>query len=129
MLLTTVVNRRFATTLDAAASSSGENIPPTLGIAWLLPERRFDAFDRLPMTFGRAEDNSACLPGNQVSRVHAQISGSEGSLVLADLGSKNGTFVNRGRTTSAPLTRGDVVRMGNWLGVVMQLRPGQDVLT
>lgn len=129
MLLTTVVNRRFATTLDAAASSSGENIPPTLGIAWLLPERRFDAFDSLPMTFGRAEDNSACLPGNQVSRVHAQISGSEGSLVLADLGSKNGTFVNRGRTTSAPLTRGDVVRMGNWLGVVMQLRPGQDVLT
>ncbi len=95
----------------------------------MLPERRFDPLSALPVTFGRSEENSYCLPGNQVSRVHAQVSTNDKSLVVTDLASKNGTFVNRTRTTASPLNRGDVLRMGNWLGLVMQLRSGQDVLT
>lgn len=122
------VNRRFATTLDAAASSSGEAIPPTLGIAWMLPERRFDPLNAPHATFGRAEENTFCLPDNQVSRVHAQVTRRGAELIITDLGSKNGTALNRRRLTSSALTPGDVVRLGNWLGVAIELRPGQDVL-
>lgn len=122
------VNRRFATTLDAAASSSGEAIPPTLGIAWMLPERRFDPLGPSQATFGRAEENTFCLPDSQVSRVHAQVSQRGSDVILTDLGSKNGTYLNRRKLTASPIGRGDVVRMGNWLGVVLELRPGQDVL-
>ncbi len=129
MLIGMTVNRRFATTLDAAASSSGEAIPPTLGIAWMLPERRFDPLGTTTQaTFGRAEENTYCLPDNQVSRVHAQITQRGRDWILTDLGSKNGTYLNRRKLTASQLGRGDVVRMGNWLGVVLELRPGQDVL-
>lgn len=128
VLVEMIVNRRFATTLDAAASSSGEAIPPTLGIAWMMPQRRFDALGGPQVTFGRAEENAFCLPDSQVSRVHAQVTRRGPELMLTDLGSKNGTSVNRRRGLSFSLGLGDVVRMGGWLGVVMALRPGQDPL-
>lgn len=123
------MNRRFTTTIDAAASYSGDSIPSTSGIAWLMPEYRFDPLTSLPLTLGRAEENTFALPGDQVSRVHARIASHHGALTITDLASKNGTYVNRRRVQSTPLNVGDVVRLGNWLGIVVQLRPGQDMLS
>lgn len=122
------MNRRFTTTIDAAASYSGDSIASISGIAWLMPEYRFDPLSSLPLTLGRAEENSFALPGDQVSRVHARIAAHNGALMVTDLASKNGTFVNRQRVQNAPLNVGDVVRLGNWLGTVIQLRPGQEML-
>ena len=48
--------------------------------------------------FGRDPDCAGCLPSASVSRVHAEIRWTPGSVpMLRDLGSTNGVFLN-GRT-------------------------------
>src|SRR5690606_23329523 len=51
---------------------------------------------------------------DQVSRQHCEIVISEDSVLLKDLGSRNGTFLN-GRTLSAPakLKSGDLIKVGH----------------
>jgi hypothetical protein len=55
-------------------------------------------------------------PEAKVSRRHARISLSDGKYVLEDLGSTNGTFVNRGKRlapgTRQPLNDGDEIIVG-----------------
>jgi transcriptional regulator of acetoin/glycerol metabolism len=48
----------------------------------------------------------------RVSRRHAEISEANGILTLRDLSSRNGTFVNRVRVTSAKVVAGDVIGLG-----------------
>ena len=49
----------------------------------------------LPFSIGRRKDSSMCLPLSCISKNHAEIvAGTHGSLVLRELGSTNGTFVN-----------------------------------
>ena len=52
------------------------------------------------------------MPGNDVSRHHAELSVSASGYFLRDL-SANGVFVNGARAGDAhPLRRGDVIRIG-----------------
>jgi len=55
-------------------------------------------------------------PEAKVSRRHARITFSEGSYLLEDLGSTNGTFINRGKRlpkgTREPLRDGDEIIVG-----------------
>lgn len=55
-------------------------------------------------------------PEAKVSRRHARITFSEGTHVLEDLGSTNGTFINRGKRlpkgTRQPLRDGDEIIVG-----------------
>jgi pSer/pThr/pTyr-binding forkhead associated (FHA) protein len=55
-------------------------------------------------------------PEAKVSRRHARITFSDGKYVLEDLGSTNGTFVNRGKRlapgTRQPLSDGDEIIVG-----------------
>jgi len=73
------------------------------------------------LTLGRGLDNGLSLPDPEVSRRHARLDlilhGDEGSLVmLSDLGSTNGTYVNGQRVPSQDLPMhlfdGDVIRVG-----------------
>lgn len=48
----------------------------------------------------------------RVSRKHAEIVEAGGALVLRDLSSRNGTFVNRVRVTSTKVVAGDVIGLG-----------------
>ncbi|MHB0875488.1 MAG: FHA domain-containing protein, partial [Anaerolineae bacterium] len=65
-------------------------------------------------TIGRAEDNVIVLPDEQVSRHHAVVRLNGGHPVIADLGSRNGTFVNGVRISApTPLRPGDVITIGS----------------
>lgn len=59
---------------------------------------------------------SACLPGafdvSKVSREHARVSVSDGRVVVADLGSRNGTRVNGEAVDKATLAPGDAIELG-----------------
>jgi DNA-binding winged helix-turn-helix (wHTH) protein len=61
---------------------------------------------------GRAPDATIQCDVAGVSRYHARILVAGDSVTLEDLGSKNGTYVQRQRVTSMPLTDGDEIRVG-----------------
>jgi len=68
------------------------------------------------LAIGRADGNGLQLDQEDVSRKHARISRAGTSLLLEDLGSRNGTFVNH-ETISAPrpLLDGDKIQVGQTL--------------
>ena len=76
------------------------------------------AFDGRPLTIGRGPDNGLVIRDGRASRHHARIDGRRGSLVLTDLGSTNGSFVNDRRVESVALGAGDRVRIGTTAFVV-----------
>jgi pSer/pThr/pTyr-binding forkhead associated (FHA) protein len=64
-------------------------------------------------TMGRAARADFVLDVALVSRFHCRFTASqEGGLLLEDLGSTNGTFVNEKRVERVTLTQGDRVRVG-----------------
>ncbi len=70
--------------------------------------------DRDVLTAGRDPGNDISINHPQISRQHARLTRRGGMMVLEDLGSTNGTFVN-GVRLSGPhtLTNGDVVGLGD----------------
>jgi adenylate cyclase len=63
-------------------------------------------------TIGRTEDNNVCVLDASLSRKHAQLERSGERVVLADLKSKNGTFVNGARIERHELRAGETFRCG-----------------
>jgi DNA-binding winged helix-turn-helix (wHTH) protein len=61
---------------------------------------------------GRAPDAAIHCDAAGVSRHHARILVSKGEAALEDLGSKNGTYLQGTRITSARLSNGDEIRLG-----------------
>ncbi|MBN2490724.1 MAG: FHA domain-containing protein [Planctomycetes bacterium] len=61
---------------------------------------------------GRLADNDVPLPDASVSRHHARLVVEAGRLLVRDLASANGTFVNDERIDSGELRAGDVLRIG-----------------
>jgi FHA domain-containing protein len=70
------------------------------------------------ITLGRAPDNGLVLRDGRASRHHARIDARRGSLVLTDLGSTNGSWVNDRRVESVALGVGDQIRLGTTVLVV-----------
>jgi pSer/pThr/pTyr-binding forkhead associated (FHA) protein len=70
--------------------------------------------DRVVTTVGRHPDADIFLDDVTVSRKHAEfVSGATG-FVVRDVGSLNGTYVNRQRGDEAALRDGDVVQVGKF---------------
>jgi pSer/pThr/pTyr-binding forkhead associated (FHA) protein len=87
---------------------------PRATIREIRPDRSSRAFefDGRPLTIGRSDDNGLVLRDGRASRHHARIDARRGSLVLSDLGSTNGSWVNDRRVESIALGEGDQVRLG-----------------
>jgi hypothetical protein len=76
-------------------------------------------------TIGRLAENSIYIPDERLSREHARIEFRDGSFVLSDLGSRNGTALN-GSLVSDPraLSSGDTVELGsNTFTVTVEANP------
>jgi len=72
------------------------------------------------LVIGRGEKAGLALDDTYVSTVHARIFSKGDTYVLEDLGSTNGTYVNRQRVTSpVELQRGDQVKIGK---TVLEMR-------
>ncbi|MFC1642511.1 sigma 54-interacting transcriptional regulator [Myxococcota bacterium] len=74
---------------------------------------------------GRGHGCDPQLDGQEVSRQHAEVRHAGHTILLRDLGSTNGVFLNGKRLSAeAALSEGDVVRLGEWVGVVGLLDNG-----
>jgi hypothetical protein len=82
-----------------------------------------DGFDlsKEVTSIGRESDNDIILKDSEISRSHARISRKGGAYVLEDLGSINGTFVNK-QPLTAPraLVAGDEIGLGTNVVVTFQ---------
>ena len=73
-----------------------------------------------PITIGRADDSTITLIDDYVSTRHARLVLQEGGWLIEDLGSTNGTYLDRQRvTTPTPVTIGVPIRIGK---TVLELR-------
>lgn len=63
-------------------------------------------------TLGRSDANTVVLNETMASRVHAEIAFDGRDFILTDMNSTNGTLLNEELVTSAPLTFGDRIRIG-----------------
>ena len=68
---------------------------------------------RLPCTIGRGRGSSIVLAHPLVSRQHCEIYEADGALMVRDLGSLNGTFINNQRISeTAPLPNNELLTVG-----------------
>ncbi len=91
-----------------------------LGVLWVAPEERFTPLAD-GLTVGRGSSADVVLEGNGISRLHARFRRDGPLWLIEDLGSKNGTRVNRRPLSLAPVEEQTVVRVGDWVGVVCRL--------
>jgi hypothetical protein len=66
------------------------------------------------VSLGRGEDNDIVIPHPSVSRSHARLARRDGSFVLTDLNSTNGSYVNNNQVQgSVIVSNGSEVRLGD----------------
>jgi len=71
----------------------------------------FEVKDRA--TLGRLKGNEISVSDPGISRQHARLLVQSGRLLLKDLGSANGTFLNESKVDSAEVRSGDRIRLGS----------------
>jgi hypothetical protein len=101
-------------------SASDQSRPDSAVRAYLLvstagrPPIQFDLGDAV-ISIGRSNDNDVIVDDGEVSRHHCQLKLQHGAYSLADLGSRNGSFVNGQPVSEIALGPGDVIRIGSTL--------------
>jgi HD-GYP domain-containing protein (c-di-GMP phosphodiesterase class II) len=65
-----------------------------------------------PVTIGRDEENTITIRDDEVSRFHLKIKARGNTLVVQDLDSKNGTYINGDKAMNAILSNGDLILVG-----------------
>jgi pSer/pThr/pTyr-binding forkhead associated (FHA) protein len=100
-----------------AAPAPAPAVPPDgLRFRVLEPtEQRGRTYDLAEeVTVGRAPGCGVSIPDVTVSQLHARVFRQDGRLYVEDLGSTNGTWLNRARVGAAvPLKRGDRIQVGS----------------
>jgi transcriptional regulator with AAA-type ATPase domain len=110
---------RQTTTPDLRTSHEGPLTSP-LALFWIHP-RPLPALmlDGRSIVLGRDDDCECAIAGSGVSRRHAELMRDGPIWVAQDLGSTNGTFVDGKRITRAPLGPGSLLRVGEWIGLLL----------
>ena len=103
--------------LDEELADALDEIPP--GLAMLLVRKGPNAGSKFLLeaevtTAGRHPESEIFLDDITVSRRHAEITRRAGLYSLRDVGSLNGTYVNRDRVDEVPLANGDELQIGKF---------------
>jgi len=98
------------------------------------PTQRLD-FDAEEITVGRVDENDICLPKGNISKKHTRIVVKDGKIIVLDLKSTNGTYVN-GKKLAGPqlIQPSDNVYIGDFilnveppdLGAAAHIDAGED---
>ncbi len=99
-----------------------------VGLQWVFPEYRATPFLAERVLLGRGDDCDGLLPGRETSRHHAEVLRVGPVFALNDLGSRNGVFRNGERIVEAALSLGDVIRLGDWVALVVDSLVDSDEL-
>ncbi len=75
-------------------------------------------------TVGRVDDNAICIPDPSVSSHHAEIILQGDTILVRDLGSTNGSFVDGDPIEEANVSVGQIVRFGD---IEIRLESGEEV--
>jgi pSer/pThr/pTyr-binding forkhead associated (FHA) protein len=118
--------------VDLVFALRGEEFRPerTLGIvraALHTEEGEGETYEVPPgeVTLGRSTACNVVLDSAAVSKVHARLERRPTQLVIEDLGSSNGTFVNGVRTQTTVLHDGDLVLLGGVARLRVQVELGE----
>ena len=103
----------------AAAPATGSDITPPAGAAILIVKRGPNAgarflLDQETTTAGRHPESDIFLDDVTVSRRHAEFRLNDGTFEVVDVGSLNGTYVNREPRNSQVLAIGDEIQIGKF---------------
>ncbi|MBZ0137631.1 MAG: FHA domain-containing protein [Planctomycetes bacterium] len=110
------INLKFE---GAAAAPAG---PPDHLVARILytPEKGqapVETLIRDRVTIGRKPDNSLSIDSKVVSGSHLEIVNRQGAYIMRDLGSSNGTYIEKQRVSEHTLRNGDVMLLGKKIPV------------
>jgi pSer/pThr/pTyr-binding forkhead associated (FHA) protein len=103
-----------------AAEGSSQTV---LALRWVFPNSR-GMLTRLSderIVLGRDDDCQVRLPSKETSRHHAEIRRDGPLSILKDLGSRNGIFVNGAQVQEAAISPGQILRLGEWIGIAIQV--------
>jgi pSer/pThr/pTyr-binding forkhead associated (FHA) protein len=110
--------------VESAGEVSDQEVPVTLedlpeGMGMLVVKRGPNAGSKFLLDAdvtraGRHPDSDIFLDDITVSRRHAEVVRRGGQYVVRDVGSLNGTYLNRERIEEAPLSNGDELQVGKF---------------
>ena len=103
----------------SASTEHGGPRTSTVAIHWGFPGSAVTPVVRDPKILGRDRDCDTCLSGRETSRHHAEVRLDGPVALISDLESRNGIYVNGNRVQKSVLQSQDVVRLGDWVGVVV----------
>ena len=97
----------------SASTSRPEEIPRLVGLVGSFEGQRLQ-IERVPVVLGRDSGCEVVIDNPFLSRRHAKFDWDDsGCMVVRDLDSSEGTYVNGSRIDSSPLHHGDVVGFGH----------------
>jgi transcriptional regulator of acetoin/glycerol metabolism len=119
-----VAREEESTTLSLAQTESPSAARGAMAIRWLTRGGNdCTLLSGSKLTLGRGVDVELRVDSVGVSRRHAELLRQGPVFSLRDLQSRNGTFLNGRRVEHAALSEGDVLRLGDAVGVIARVDP------
>jgi DNA-binding NtrC family response regulator len=112
--------KTFGTTVPGASTHGKAGGRAQLGAIWVFPfpTTLSTRFEGTRIVLGRSDDCDVVLRGAEASRHHAEFLRIGSEWIIHDLGSRNGVYVDGQRVEHFTLRVGNVLRVGEWIGIV-----------
>jgi DNA-binding NtrC family response regulator len=120
-----MASRAAHTTVPSKKTAAEGASQALLAIRWVFPNLRgmLTHLSVERILLGRDDDCQVKLPSKEPSRHHAEIRRDGPLYILKDLDSRNGIFVNGAQVKEAAISSGQVLRLGEWIGIAIHVSP------